>query len=305
MTLLRIPVILGPTGVGKTALSLQLAQEFPIDIISVDSVLVYRDMDIGTAKPSLAERSQAPHYLIDICDFWEPYNAARFVQDTRALIQHSLQAKRVPLLVGGTVLYFKALRDGLATIPAVDPAIRETLQAQLESEGIEALRAQLAQHDPRSTVTDPQRVLRALEVALGTGKALSQWHAEQAIPATQAWSYDTLGLQARERAHLHEAISRRFSQMLDWGLRDEVMALWQHPKFDPELPSMRAVGYRQVLDTLRGIAPEKEMIARSEAATRQLAKRQLTWLRHLGDVHADPEQTRRCCAALTAQLQES
>jgi tRNA dimethylallyltransferase len=273
----------GPTASGKSAAAMAiaaaLARSLPVEIVSVDSALVYRSMDIGTAKPSRADRAAVPHHLIDIVEPSERYSAARFVADAGAAIAAIRDRGSLPLLVGGTMLYFKALFDGLDTLPAADPGLRAELDARAAREGWPALHAELATVDPASAARlaprDGQRIQRALEVHRLTGRALSDWHT-----AAAGHEPPLMALEPVDRAWLHVRIAARFEAMLAAGFVDEVRALRARGDLDAELPSMRAVGYRQAwaaldadrLDTLPSTAI---------AATRQLAKRQLTWLRAL------------------------
>ena len=277
--------IMGPTASGKTDLAVELAQWFPLDIVSVDSALVYRGMDIGTAKPDKALLRKAPHRLIDICDPAESYSAARFREDALREMAAISVAGRIPLLVGGTMLYFRALESGLAELPAADPAVRQALAEELEAQGLSGLHARLADVDPESAVrihpNDPQRILRALEVFQLTGKPLSDWHRSG---TAAGFPYRVLKLVlAADREQLRERIARRFHAMLAAGLEDEVRALLEHEGLSPDLPSMRAVGYRQVAEYLRGASDRDAMIRKAIDATRQLAKRQMTWLRREQD----------------------
>lgn len=274
----------GPTASGKTAAALALAVRRPVEIVSVDSALVYRGMDIGTAKPSAAERAAAPHHLIDIVDPADSYSAARFVADANRLVDEITARGRLPLLVGGTMLYFKALRDGLDAMPETDPAIRAELDARAAAEGWPALHAELARVDPvtaaRLAPNDAQRIQRALEVYLGSGRPISAWQqgARAEKPAAAAWPL--VSLEPASRAWLHERIAQRFDAMLAAGFVDEVRALRARGDLHPGLPSMRCVGYRQAWEALDAgdLAPLRE---RGIAATRQLAKRQITWLRSM------------------------
>ena len=276
----------GPTAAGKTALALALAERLPLEIISVDSALVYRGMDLGTAKPSAAERAAVPHHLIDLIEPTESYSAARFAQDAKRLIGEIQARGRLPLLVGGTMLYFKALIDGLDDIPASDPSIRQALDAEAAERGWPALHAELARVDPataaRLHATDAQRIQRALEVWRQTGRPLSAFHTRAGASAAPA-RHRLVSLEPADRAWLHARIGQRFEQMLDAGLLDEVRALRARGDLRPELPSMRCVGYRQAWEALdaglQGDALRQDVATRGAAATRQLAKRQLTWLR--------------------------
>ena len=274
--------LMGPTAAGKTDLAVALVERLPLDIVSVDSALVYRGMDIGTAKPDAATLARAPHRLVDICEPEEIYSAARFRADALREMAAITAAGRVPLLVGGTMLYFRALQRGLAELPAADRAVRERLQAELASQGLAALHRRLAAVDPaaasRIHVNDPQRTLRALEVWELTGQPLS---ALQAAQATVALPYRVLKLvwAPGERRVLGERIERRFVAMLEQGLLDEVRGLLARPGMRPDTPALRAVGYRQAVAHLRGEYDAASLRERAVAATRQLAKRQLTWLR--------------------------
>ena len=275
----------GPTASGKSALALQLADALhgEVEFISVDSAQVYRGMDIGTAKPDAAERARVPHHLIDLIEPEQAYSAAMFVRDASAAAEAIRARGRLPLLVGGTMLYFKALRDGLDAMPAADPALREQLDTRAAAEGWPALHAELAKVDPataaRLAPNDAQRIQRALEVWLATGQPLSAFHA-RATAAGDAARWPMVSLEPQSRAWLHERIAMRFEAMLDAGFIDEVRHLRQRPGLRPDMPSMRCVGYRQAwaaLDagTLKGLREA------GIAATRQLAKRQITWLRSM------------------------
>jgi tRNA dimethylallyltransferase len=277
--------IAGPTASGKTALALAVAERFGCEIISVDSALVYRGMDIGTAKPSSAERAAVPHHLIDIREPTQPYSAAEFVNDAKRLMAEIRARGKRPLLVGGTMLYFKALIEGLDALPAADAAIRAQLDAQARTLGWPALHAELARVDPATAVRlathDAQRIQRALEVWHASGKPLSSFHSG---PKTGA-AVQLIALEPHSRAWLHERIAERFDSMLAAGLIEEVQRLRATPGLHADLPSMRAVGYRQVSEALdaglAGPALHAAVRERGIAATRQLAKRQLTWLRSM------------------------
>ena len=287
----------GPTASGKTAAALAIADALapgqPVEIVSVDSALVYRGMDIGTAKPTAAERAQVPHHLVDIVDPADSYSAARFVADAHRLIGEIAARGALPLLVGGTMLYFKALFDGLDAMPAADAAVRTALSEQAAREGWPALHAELACVDPRTAARiapgDAQRIQRALEVYRVSGEPISAWQTRQ--PATDR--PPLIALEPRDRAWLHARIATRFAAMLKGGLVDEVRALRERPELHADLPSMRAVGYRQTWAALDALDPDPKnpdpgnldpegldaLRERGTAATRQLAKRQLTWLR--------------------------
>lgn len=274
-------LLMGPTASGKTDLAIALRDRLPVEIVSVDSAMVYRGMDIGTAKPSAAELARAPHRLIDICAPTEVYSAARFRTDALREMAEITAAGRVPLLVGGTMLYFRALQHGLSDLPEADAEVRARLEARLAAEGLAALHAELAGVDPvaaaRIHPNDPQRTLRALEVWQITGRPLSELQAA----AGDAMPYRALKLvrSPAARETLYARIDHRFEAMLDAGLAAEVSRLVAGGGLHPELPSMRSVGYRQVWAWLRGEYDRGEMIERGKAATRQLAKRQFTWLR--------------------------
>ena len=284
--------LMGPTASGKTDLAMYLYDQFPCELVSVDSVLVYRGMDVGSAKPDAQTLQRYPHHLIDILDPAEPYSAARFRDDALALIQDITARGRVPLLVGGTMLYFKALAGGLASMPSADPVVRARIEAMALEQGWPAVHAALAQVDPASTErihpNDPQRISRAYEVFLGSGITLTQWHerqhAEKAADQTPGsgvlpYTVRYLAVAPRERSVLHERIAERFSLMLQQGLISEVEALHARGDLDVSMPSIRAVGYRQVWDYLEGRLSYEQMHERGVIATRQLAKRQFTWLR--------------------------
>ena len=301
----------GPTACGKTAAALALAARLPVEIVSVDSALVYRGMDIGTAKPTPAERAAVPHHLIDIRDPREAYSAAEVAADAARLVREIRARGALPLLVGGTMLYFKALFDGLAAMPAADAAVRAALDAEAAALGWPAMHARLAQVDPvtaaRLAPHDSQRIQRALEVWQISGRTLSDWHARQTAPADTAAEVNGLthgvaglkpsgaasmppalfiSMEPEDRAWLHGRIAQRFEQMLAGGFLDEVRALRARGDLSPDLPSMRCVGYRQAwewLDTQGGDSPLDAATLRERgiAATRQLAKRQITWLRSM------------------------
>lgn len=271
----------GPTASGKTGLALALARHVPLEIISVDSALVFRGMDIGTAKPTAEERAAVPHHLIDIADPTESYSAARFASAARRLIGEINARGRLALLVGGTMLYFKALIDGLDAMPQADAEVRAQLDARAAAEGWPALHAELARVDPttaaRLAPNDAQRIQRALEVWQLTGRPLSAHHGQRAVPGLPL---RLIALEPDSRAWLHERIAQRFDAMLAAGFLDEVRALRARGDLHPDMTSMRCVGYRQAWEALDAgdLAPLRE---RGIAATRQLAKRQLTWLRSM------------------------
>lgn len=281
----RALMILGPTASGKTAVSLKLAQVHPIEIISVDSALVYRGMDIGTAKPTKEEMGEVPHHLIDIVDIEEPYSAADFREDALRLIDEITARGRFPVIVGGTMLYAKALREGIDELPTTDPAVRESVLEEAQALGWPAMHAKLAEVDPeaaqRLNPNDSQRICRALEVFRMTGKTLSSFHKGQKEPDP---TIAAVALLPNDRKRLHEAIEKRFDVMLENNFLDEVRRLMARPGFDADLPSMRAVGYRQAIDHLQGKITFEEFRLAGIAATRQLAKRQITWLRSMPQI---------------------
>ncbi|RZL11103.1 MAG: tRNA (adenosine(37)-N6)-dimethylallyltransferase MiaA [Rubrivivax sp.] len=291
-------ILAGPTASGKTALALALAERVPLEIISVDSALVYRGMDIGTAKPTPAELAAVPHHLIDIIAPHESYNAARFVGDTRRLIDEIRARGRVPLLVGGTMLYIKALVDGLDDIPSATPEVRAQLDQRALEQGWPALHAELARVDPitaqRLAPNDAQRIQRALEVWHTSGQPLSSFQTQRDAARTQEAPAGTrmVSLEPQDRAWLHRRIDQRFEQMMAQGFVEEVQHLRQQPGLHLGLASMRCVGYRQVWEALdEGLdlsrpAVRRAVAEKGAAATRQLAKRQITWLRSMPWRHA-------------------
>lgn len=273
--------LMGPTASGKTAYAMALYDKYPIDIISVDSALIYRGMDIGSAKPTKEEQLKYPHKLIDICDPAESYSAANFRHDAIVEIEKSLSNGRTPLLVGGTMLYFKALIEGLSPLPAANSDIRDQIEEKANRLGWQAIHEELKKVDPVSAQrihpNDPQRLNRALEVYLITGKSLTELTKENG----DALPYDImqLAIMPEDRAELHQRIEQRFLQMLDQGFEDEVKKLMQRPDLHLNLPSIRCVGYRQMWEYLNGDTSYDEMVFKGICATRQLAKRQITWLR--------------------------
>jgi len=272
----------GPTASGKTDLALQLADALPCEIISVDSALIYRAMDIGTAKPCQAVLAQYPHHLIDICDPREVYSAARFRTDALVAMRLISARGKIPLLVGGTALYFKALLHGLAEMPAADPTLRAELERQMQAEGSTVLHQKLMQLDPQSAAclhpNDRQRIIRALEVQLSSGQSMGYWQAQQ-VQAALPFRIAQIALLPDNRHWLHQRIAQRFQQMLKDGLVEEVKALHARGDLHLRLPAMRAVGYRQVWQYLDGQLSLDAASERAIIATRQLAKRQMTWLR--------------------------
>ena len=278
---------MGPTASGKTELAVELVRRLPMEIISVDSALVYRGMDIGTAKPSPAVRAEAPHRLIDICDPEQPYSAAQFRDDALKAMAEITAAGRIPLLVGGTMLYFRALSQGLSPLPAADPTVRRRLEEEAAECGWRALHERLAEVDPeaaaRINANDPQRIQRALEVYELTGVVLSEL-TRRGERAPLPYRLVKLAVAPQERSVLHERIARRFEAMINEGLVEEVRRLRARPGLHRDLPAVRAVGYRQVWDYLEGRCDYEQMIKNGIVATRRLAKRQLTWLRSEADL---------------------
>ncbi|MFI9652305.1 tRNA (adenosine(37)-N6)-dimethylallyltransferase MiaA [Guyparkeria halopsychrophila] len=291
-----IVAIAGPTASGKTALAMRLADRLPVSIISVDSVMIYRGMDIGTAKPPPDLLARYPHALVDIRDPSETYSVERFCRDALAAIDAARANGRVPLLVGGTMMYFQALLQGISRLPPTDVAIREAVQAEAGEVGWPAMHRQLAAVDPaaaaRVHATDPQRIGRALEVFRATGKSLSDWQREH--PPVSPLAGERLlavALWPRSAAHTRTAVAERFDAMLEAGFLDEVEALYVRGDLHPGLPSMRAVGYRQAWAHLAGEWDFDTMRERAITATRQLAKRQRTWLRSAPNWEAMDAQT--------------
>ena len=279
--------LMGPTASGKTALSLEFAEKFPCEIISVDSAMVYLGLDIGTAKPDEETLKKIPHHLINIRDPIHPYSVGEFVKEAEETILAIQNRGRTPLLVGGTMLYFRALQEGLANLPRADQALRQQWQLQIENEGSPALHAELARIDSvaaqRIHPQDKQRIQRALEVFILTGKSITEWH-EVNQPISSSYRLIFFGLAPNDRAMLHRQIAERFDQMLALGLIDEVSRLYHRGDLSPDLPAIRAVGYRQVWSYLSGEIDYHTMREQAIAATRQLAKRQLTWLRSWPDL---------------------
>ncbi len=284
-------LLMGPTASGKTALALALAERFPMEIVSVDSAQVFRGMDIGTAKPDAPTRERVPHHLIDVIDPTDAYSVARFRVDALDAVAAIRRRGRIPLLVGGTMLYFKALREGLSALPAADPALRARIDLRAAAAGWPALHAELARVDPvtaaRLEPNDAQRIQRALEVHAIAGVPLSSL--QGAREADDALGH-ALGcaLFPGDRAELHVAIAARFDAMLEAGLVDELRGLRRRYRLSPDLPSMRCVGYRQAWEWLDGAIDAPTMRAKGIAATRQLAKRQFTWLRATPAMILDP-----------------
>ena len=275
--------VMGPTAAGKTQFALDLSDRFSSTLINVDSAQVYRGMDIGTGKPDVTTQRQYPHRLMDIRDPSEVYSASEFRADAIKEISASLAIGKTPILVGGTMLYFKVLRDGLAAMPHANSRVREQIEALAAESGWEAVHAELEKVDPESATrihpNDPQRLQRALEVFLLTGKSLTTLHRENHTPAELPCHLYFLAIQPTDRAVLHNRISARFGRMLSQGLVEEVRALTERGDLNLSMSSMKSVGYRQVWRYLTGELTHGEMIEKSVVATRQLAKRQLTWLR--------------------------
>ncbi|MEW9900372.1 tRNA (adenosine(37)-N6)-dimethylallyltransferase MiaA [Chitinivorax sp. PXF-14] len=279
--------LMGPTASGKTGAAVELVQTLPLELISVDSALVFRDMDIGSAKPDAATLERAPHHLIDVIDPTDSYSAAQFRGDALALMAEITARGKVPLLVGGTMLYFKALQEGLSELPQADPAVRAELDAEAAVRGWPAMHAELAKVDAETAARlqpgDSQRIQRALEIHRLSGEPMSALLARQ-TSTPLPYRLLKLALVPSERAVLHQRIEQRFDQMLEQGFLDEMQRLRAHyPALHAGLPSMRCVGYRQAWEYLEGEVDYATMRDKGIFATRQLAKRQLTWLRGMGD----------------------
>ncbi|MCG3767686.1 tRNA (adenosine(37)-N6)-dimethylallyltransferase MiaA [Vibrio cincinnatiensis] len=278
--------LMGPTASGKTDLAIQLRKKYPVEIISVDSALIYRGMDIGTAKPTAEELAQAPHRLINILDPSEAYSVADFRQDALREMQAIACEGKIPLLVGGTMLYYKALLEGLSPLPAADPHIRQEIELQAQQIGWEGLHTELQQIDPISAArihpNDPQRLSRALEVYRISGKTLTELTKTKGEPIP--FRIKQFAIAPKDRAELHRRIELRFEKMVQSGFEEEVKALYARDDLHPDLPSIRCVGYRQMWEYLDGKGSLDEAIFRGVCATRQLAKRQITWLRSWDDL---------------------
>ena len=302
--MLKPIALVGPTASGKTAAAMAIAERIPLEIISIDSALVYRGMDIGTAKPSAQERQQVAHHLIDIREPTQTYNAADFVNDAEQLIADIQSRGKLPLLVGGTMLYLKALQDGIDDLPKTDAATREAIETRAKANGWPAMHEELRKIDPatasRLAPNDAQRISRALEVWHISGKSLTAWFEEGAqkrLDAHQSFAsrnkLDVISLEPNDRSWLHQRIEQRFDAMLAAGFLDEIQTLRERGDLNLDLPSMRCVGYRQAWEQLDAMqlqaTSSQEMLARLKetavAATRQLAKRQLTWLRSMPERH--------------------
>lgn len=301
--------LMGPTGAGKTALAAWLAARFPLEVVSVDSALVYRGLDIGTAKPDPGLLRAVPHHLIDICDPADAYSAARFRRDALAAIRAIHAAGRVPLLAGGTGLYFRVLESGLAALPGADPALRARLAGALETVGSAAMHARLAAVDPETAArlhpNDPQRILRALEVFEASGQPMSAL-LRAAPPAPPPYAFTKWVVAPDDRGALHRALALRLGQMLERGFVNEVRGLRERPDLGLHRPALRAVGYRAVWRHLDGELTRTEMVNSAVHATRQLAKRQYTWFRreaHARWLEAFAADTRDALAADIARQQ--
>ena len=295
--------LMGPTASGKTGVAVELLQTLPVELISVDSALVYRDMNIGTAKPDASTLKIAPHHLIDIINPTESYSAATFRNDALRLMADITARGKIPLLVGGTMLYFRALQNGLSDLPVADPAVRAELDQMIADHGIAKLHEQLANVDAETATrlapNDTQRIQRAMEVYLLTGTPMSEL-LKQKSDSTLPYRVTNIALVPSDRAVLHQRIATRFGQMMQQGLVAEVRGLREKYELHSELPAMRCVGYRQAWQFLDGEISEVELVATGLAATRQLAKRQLTWLR------STPDKIELDCLSknLTAQVQQ-
>lgn len=278
--------LMGPTASGKTSVAVELAQRLPVEIISVDSAMVFRNMDIGTAKPDAATLARAPHHLIDIIDPTKAYSAAAFRHDALRLMADITARGKIPLLVGGTMLYFKALRDGLSDLPQSNPEIRATLDAEIAQHGIEWLHSELAKVDAETATrlhpTDTQRIQRAMEIYRITGSPMSELIREE-HSADLPYLITSIALVPSDRAQLHVRIATRFKAMLEQGLVEELRRLREKYPLHPNMTAMRCVGYRQAWQYMEGEISEAQLLETGIAATRQLAKRQLTWLRSMPD----------------------
>jgi tRNA dimethylallyltransferase len=301
--------LMGPTASGKTGVAVELVRHLPVELISVDSALVFRDMDIGTAKPDVATLARAPHHLIDIIAPTEAYSAAAFRHDALRLMADITQRGRIPLLVGGTMLYFKALREGLNDLPQSDPTVRATLDAEIAEHGIGHLHRELAKIDAETAArlkpADTQRIQRAMEIYRLTGQPMSELIAEQQS-AELPYRITSIALVPGDRAQLHARIATRFKAMLDQGLVDELRMLREKYPLYPNMTAMRCVGYRQAWQFIEGEIDNVQLLETGIAATRQLAKRQLTWLRSMPEnIELDclpPDLTKRVFDKLTEDL---
>ena len=300
---MKPPVIClaGPTAAGKSAATLALAQRWPIEIIVMDSATIYQGMDVGTAKPSKQEQALVPHHLLDIRDPAESYSAAEFQRDANLLITQIQNRGHLPLICGGTMLYYKALREGLNNLPAADPAVRAAIDNEAQALGWPALHRQLAEFDPvtaaRLAPNDSQRLQRAIEIYRVSGRTMSDWLADSRPEQPDQHQFVTISLEPSDRLALHERIAIRYHAMIKEGLLDETRALHARPDLHLGMPSVRCVGYRQLWDYLDGRISLDQAIEQALAATRQLAKRQLTWLRSI------PERNTIDCLAPDAASQ--
>jgi len=286
-----VAVLTGPTGTGKTDIALRLAREFPLEIVSVDSAQVYRGLDIGSAKPGAALRAEVPHHLVDLLEPVASYSAGQFVRDAARAIEDIESRGRVPLLVGGTMLYLRALMGGIASLPEGSAELRAGIDAEAAAQGWPALHARLAQIDAAAAArihpNDAQRIQRALEVHATTGKPISALQAQTSAPLSR--EFVVAALVPGDRVRLHAALEQRFSQMMAAGLLDEVRALYARGDLTDAHPAIRAVGYRQLWAHLAGSYSLDMAVSRAVAATRQLAKRQMTWLRSMPNIRViDP-----------------
>lgn len=299
--------VLGPTASGKTALGIEIAKVIPAEVISIDSALVYRQMDVGSAKPTAEEMAGIPHHLIDVRDPFESYSAADFVRDCTRLIKEIQARGKLPLIVGGTMLYAKALKEGLNQMPTSDLEVRREVEAEAAEIGWPGMHAKLAEVDPitaaRLMPNDSQRISRALEVYRQTGKPISWYQAQEQKGSD--FEFLTLGLLPGDRKVLHERIAKRFDIMLEQGFLDEVKRLMAMPQFDRAWPSMRAVGYRQAIDYLLGEIDYDRFLVAGVAATRQLAKRQMTWMRSMDDIHLMDPLTEDVVAKALALIEDA
>lgn len=305
-------LLLGPTGSGKSALAMRLAEELPAEIVSVDSAQVYRGMDIGTAKPDSADRARVPHHLLDVRDPEESYSAGDFVLDCRACVREIRARGRVPLLVGGTMLYYRALLHGIAPLPRADPSIRAAIDARAAEAGWPALHAELARTDPDSAArihpNDAQRIQRALEIQAVSGSSRSElWRSTHA--PVEAMRFGAFRLEPQDREALHRTLQQRFDTMLSLGFREEVERLYARPSLRPDHAAMRAVGYRQLWAFCDGTSTFRAACDAALAATRQLAKRQMTWLRGgltapAETVHVFDPQNSKCYELFRAAVLE-
>ena len=279
---------MGPTASGKTQVAIELCRRFPLDVISVDSALVYHGMDIGTAKPDAATLRDTPHRLVDIREPEDSYSAGDFVRDATEAMHEIFESGRTPLLVGGTMMYFRSLTAGMAELPPADADVRAAIDAEAAERGWPALHDELCQVDPEAAArinpNDSQRIQRALEVYRLSGRPLSAW--QESTPGPEGIRFAKLALQVEPRSVLHERIARRLDHMLDAGFLDEVRRLMRRPQLHRDSPAMRAVGYRQFWAHLAGECSFEEARSRALAATRQLAKRQITWLRSETDLNS-------------------